>query len=175
MDISATFRLTAREYRRAQRNAPGMRGVYIGFALITVVCLVGLALKEGPGIWLYVGLGLPLYVEVIIRRATSKSAALLAEPWVVRVTDETLTLRNAVRQAEVGWNAYSEAWERSGFWYLREISGRLALSRSWPSMAPSRPESPNFSPVGCPRVRRTGTAPAPGDKSGSGSPHWSVP
>lgn len=122
MDICATFRLTTREYRSAQRNAPGMRVLYIGFALITVVCLVGLAVK-GPEIELYVGLGLPLYLEVIVRRAASKSTALLAEPWLVRVTDETLTLRNAVRQAEVGWNAYSEAWERSGFWYLREISG----------------------------------------------------
>lgn len=94
-----------------------MRCLYIGFGLITVACLVGLALK-GPRIELHVGLGMLLYVEVIIRRAASKSAALLAEPWLVRVTEETLTLRNAVRQVEIGWDAYSEAWERSGFWYL---------------------------------------------------------
>jgi hypothetical protein len=32
-----------------------------------------------------------------------------------RVTDEAFALRTAVSQAEISWNAYREAWERSGF------------------------------------------------------------
>jgi YcxB-like protein len=124
MDICATFRMTAREYRSAMRNSPAFRCVLIGCALIAAVGLISLPFK-GPGVELYIGLGLglPVFLEMVVRQAARRSATLFAEPWLVRVTDETFTLRTAVSQAETGWNAYSAAWERSGFWYLRQING----------------------------------------------------
>jgi len=122
MDVCATFRMTAREYRSAMRNSPAFRTLLIVCALMVVVGLVSLPLN-GPVMELYVGLGLPVFLEMVIRKAARRSAALFAEPWLVRVTNETFTLRTAVSQAETGWNAYSAAWKRSGFWYLRQING----------------------------------------------------
>lgn len=127
MDICATFRMTKREYCRAMRNSPAFRGVLVIGVLLTVVGLVRLPFK-GPEIELYFGLGLPVFMEVIIRSAASMSAAQFAEPWLVRVTDETFTLRTAVSQTETRWNAYNAAWERSGFWYLRQIGGGATYS-----------------------------------------------
>lgn len=124
MDICATFRLTAREYRSATRNSPAIRMMLVMSALIVAVGLISL-LSHGPGIALYIGLGLPVFMEVAVRLAARRSAALFAEPWTVRVTDETFVLQTAVSQAEIGWTAYREAWERSGFWYLRQISGAV--------------------------------------------------
>jgi hypothetical protein len=127
MDIRATFRLTAREYRSATRNSPTIRGVLIICALLVVFGLISL-LSDGPAMELfYVGLGLPVFMEVVVRLAARRSAALFGEPWTVRVTDETFFLRTAVSQAEIGWNAYREAWQRSGFWYLRQISGAVSF------------------------------------------------
>lgn len=126
MDIRATFRLTAREYRSATRSSPPIRTMLIICALLVVIGLISLP-SNGPGIELYGGLGLPVLTEVVVRLAARRSGALFAEPWMVRVTDETFTLRTAVSQAEVGWTAYREAWERSGFWYLRQISGALSF------------------------------------------------
>jgi hypothetical protein len=122
MDICATFRMTEREYRSAMRNSPAFRGVMIISALVLVVGLVILP-SNGPTIVLYVGLCLPVFMEVIIRKAVRSTAAQFAEPWLVRVTDETFTQRTAVSQTETSWNAYNAAWERSGFWYLRQIGG----------------------------------------------------
>lgn len=128
MDISATFRLTAREYRSATRNSPTIRAMLIICALMVAFGLISL-LSDGPAMeLLYVGLGLPVFLEVVVRLAARRSAALFAEPWTVRVTDETFALRTAVSQAEIGWNAYREAWERSGFWYLRLISGAVSFA-----------------------------------------------
>jgi hypothetical protein len=122
MDICATFRMTEPEYRRAMRNSPAFRGILIPDALVIVI---GLALlpSSGPTLLLYVGLGLLVFMEVIIRMAARNSAAQFTEPWLVRVTDETFTLRTAVSQTETSWNAFNAAWERSGFWYLRQIGG----------------------------------------------------
>jgi hypothetical protein len=126
MDIRATFRLTAREFRSATRNTPTIRGMLIISALMVGIGLISL-LTNGPVIALYSGLGLPVIVEVVVRHAARRSAALFVEPWTVRVTDRTFALRTAVSQAEIGWNAYREAWERSGFWYLRQISGAISF------------------------------------------------
>lgn len=123
MDISAAFHLTAREYRSAIRNSPTVRAMLILCALMVVVGLLSL-LSDRPAMELfYVGLGLPAFMEVVTRLSARRSAALFAEPWSVRVTEETFALRTAASQSEISWNAYREAWERSGFWYLRQISG----------------------------------------------------
>jgi hypothetical protein len=123
MDISATFHLTAREYRSAIRNSPPIRSALIICAMLVVLGLFSL-LSVRPAMELfYAGLGLPLFIEVVTRISARRAATLIAEPWTVHVTDETFTLRTAVSQAEIGWNAYRDAWERSGFWYLRQISG----------------------------------------------------
>jgi hypothetical protein len=126
MDICATFRLTAREYRSATRNSPAIGTMFIICALMGAIGLISLP-SDGPGIALYAGIGLPVFMEVVVRLIARRSAALFAEPWTVRVTDETFALRTAMSQAEVGWNAYREAWERSGFWYLRQINGAVCF------------------------------------------------
>lgn len=124
MDICATFHLTAREYRSALRSSPTLhfRMFLIICAVVGVIGLIKLP-SDGPTIPLYFGLGILLCLEVFVRVAARSSAALFAEPWTVRVTDETFALRTALSRAEVSWNAYSEAWERSGFWYLRQTNG----------------------------------------------------
>jgi hypothetical protein len=114
MDICTTFHLTAREYRSAVRNSPAIRVRLIYCALLVAIGLISLPM-HGPVIMLYIGLGLPVSLEAVVRLAARRSAALLAEPWTVRVTDEAFALRTAVSQAEISWNAYREAWERSGF------------------------------------------------------------
>ena len=126
MDIRATFHLTAREYRSASRNSPSVRIILMLCALMVAVGLISL-LSDSPEMFaLEFGLCLPVFLEVAIRLQTRRSAALFAEPWTVRFTDETFALRTAMSQTEVGWNAYREAWERSGFWYLRQISGLVS-------------------------------------------------
>lgn len=127
MDISATFRLTAREYRAATRNSPAIRTILIICALMLALGLVSL-LSDAPAmVLIYVGLGLPVFMEVVVRLSARRCAALFAEPWTVRITEETFILRTALSQAEIGWNAYRGAWERSGFWYLRQISGAVSF------------------------------------------------
>ena len=127
MDIRATFRLTAREHRSATRNSPTIRAMLIICALMVGLGLTGLLTDDPATELLYVGLGLPVFIEVTVRFSARRSAALFAEPWTVRVTDEMFALQTAVSQAEVGWNAYREAWERSGFWYLRQITGAVCF------------------------------------------------
>lgn len=124
MDICATFQLTAREYRSAVRSSPILRfrALLIICAVVVVIGLIELP-SEGLTPPLYLGLSIPVCLEAFVHVAARSSAALFAEPWTVRVTDETFALRTAVSRAEVSWNAYSEAWERSGFWYLRQTSG----------------------------------------------------
>jgi len=127
MDIRATFRLTAREYRSATRNSPTIRAMLIICALMVAFGLISQLTDVAATELLYVGLGLPLFMELTVRFAARRSAALFAEPWTVRVTDEMFALQTAVSQAEVGWNAYREAWERAGFWYLRQITGAVSF------------------------------------------------
>ncbi|WP_170290587.1 YcxB family protein [Kitasatospora atroaurantiaca] len=124
MDITATFQMTAREYRSAIRNSPAVRGAMIIGLLLAGSGLLSL-LSGDPKTWLvYYGIGVPVFMEVAaVRLASRKSAALLAEPWTVRVTEETYTLRTAASQAEVGWSVYREVNDRSGFWYLRQLNG----------------------------------------------------
>jgi hypothetical protein len=126
MDICATFSLTAREFRSATRNSPAIRTMWITCPVIVVCGLLSLS-SSGPGIVLYMGLGLLVFTEVLVRLTARRSAPLFAEPWTVRITDETLALRTAVSQAEIDWNAYRDAWERSGFWYLRQVNGAIGF------------------------------------------------
>jgi hypothetical protein len=127
MDIRATFQLTAREYRSAIRNSPAIRAMLIISPLMAAFGLIS-RLSGGPATdLLYLGLGLLVFTEVVVRLAARRSATLFGEPWMVRVTDETFALRTAVSQAEIGWNAYTEAWQRSRFWYLRQISGAVSF------------------------------------------------
>jgi hypothetical protein len=127
MDIRATFRLTAREYRSAIRNSPTIRAMFIICSLLVAFALLSLLTADPATELLYAALGLLVFMEAAVRFAGRRSAALFAEPWAVRVTDEAFALRTAVSQAEVGWSAYREAWERSGFWYLRQISGPVSF------------------------------------------------
>src|SRR5215469_12171036 len=127
MDIRATFRLTPREYRSATRNSPTIRAILIICALMVAFGVISLLADDGTKELLYVGLGLTVFMEVTVRFAARRSAALFAEPWTVRVTDEMFALQTGVSQAEVGWNDYREAWERSGFWYLRQITGAVSF------------------------------------------------
>jgi hypothetical protein len=127
MDICATFRLAARELRSATRNSPPIRVMWIICPLMVALSLISL-LSHGPATYLlYISLGLLVFMEVIVRLTARRSAPLFAEPWTVRVTDETFALRTAVSQAEVDWNAYRDAWERSGFWYLRQVNGAISF------------------------------------------------
>ena len=127
MDIRATFRLTAREHRSATRNSPVIRAMWIICPLVAAIGLISL-LSHGPDTEvLYLGLGLLVLIEVVVRLTARRSTTLSAEPWTVRVTDETFALRTAVSQAEISWNAYREAWERSGFWYLRQVNGAISF------------------------------------------------
>ena len=127
MDIRATFRLTAREYRCATRNSPPIRAMLIICALLVALALLTLLTADPATELLYAALGLLVFMEVAVRFAARRSAGLFGEPWTVRVTDEMFALRTAVSQAEVGWSAYRDAWERSGFWYLRQITGPVSF------------------------------------------------
>jgi YcxB-like protein len=127
MDIGATFRLTAREYRGAIRNSPPIRAMLIISPLMAAIGLITLLSNSPEIVLFYIGLGLTVLLEVVVRLGARKSATLFAEPWTLRVTDETFALRTAVSQAEVSWAAYRDAWERSGFWYLRQITGALSF------------------------------------------------
>jgi hypothetical protein len=127
MDIRATFRLTAREYRSATRNSPTIRTMLISCALMVAFGLVSLLTDPPAKGLLYAALGLLVFMEMVVRFATRRSATLFAQPWTVRVTDEMFALRTAVSQAEVGWGAYRDAWERSGFWYLRQVTGPVSF------------------------------------------------
>jgi hypothetical protein len=124
MDFTATFQMTAPEYRSAIRNSSAVRGLTISGLLAAMLGLVTL-LSNDPSPWLiYFGIGMPVFTEVAaVRLATQRSAGLFSEPWTVRVTEQTYTLHTAASQAEVSWNAYAEARDRSGFWYLRQTNG----------------------------------------------------
>jgi hypothetical protein len=124
VDISATFQLTAREYRTVIRNAPGMRGLAI-IGPMMLACGLFSLLSDRHVVWLiWAGIILPVSLELsAVRLATRRSAALFSEPWTVRITDQTYTLRTPESQAEVGWSAYRDASYRGGFWYLRQTNG----------------------------------------------------
>jgi hypothetical protein len=127
MDIRATFCLTAREYRSATRNSPAIRSMLIICALMIAFGLISLLTDGAATELLYVAVGLPVFMEAAVRFAARRSAPLFGEPCTVRVTNEMFSLRTAVSQAEVGWSAYRDAWERSGFWYLRQITGPVSF------------------------------------------------
>jgi hypothetical protein len=124
MDFTATFQMTAPEYRSAIRNSSAVRGLTISGLLAAVLGLLTL-LTNDPLPWLiYFGIGIPVFMEVAaVRLATRRSVGLFSESWTVRVTEQSYTLHTPVSQAEVGWGAYAEARDRSGFWYLRQTNG----------------------------------------------------
>ena len=123
MDITTTFHLTAREFRSAMRNSAPMRTILFASVAFVAFGLISLPSHGPEWVLLLLGLGLLVFTEMAIRRAARKSTTLLARPWTVRLTDETLALQTAMSQAEVSWNAYRDAWERSGFWYVRQANG----------------------------------------------------
>lgn len=124
MDISATFQLTAREYRTAIRNAAPMRGLMIFSVLLTAYGLVTLLLPS-PKTWIiYWGVGTLVFLEFVgVRWGARRSAPQFAASWTVHVTEQAYALHTAVSHAEVEWSAYNDAVDRAGFWYLRQTDG----------------------------------------------------
>ncbi|MDX2643240.1 YcxB family protein [Streptomyces sp. NPDC001902] len=124
MDLTATFQMTGREYRRAIRSSPAIRGVTVLGLLLALLGALSLFSDEPKKWLLFYGIGMPFFLEVVaVRLAVRRIARQFAEPWTVRLTEQAYTLRTTVSQAEVGWDAYREARERAGFWYLRQVSG----------------------------------------------------
>ncbi|MYX36854.1 MULTISPECIES: hypothetical protein [unclassified Streptomyces] len=66
---------------------------------------------------------LAVAVRLAVRLAVRRVARRFGEPWTVRLTEATCTLRTAASQAEVGRDDYRYARERAGFWYLRQVGG----------------------------------------------------
>ncbi|WP_405019707.1 hypothetical protein OHV05_25415 [Kitasatospora sp. NBC_00070] len=124
MDITATFRLTEQDLRRAIRNVPALRRMVMASALITVVGLLKWAVDGKPNLWLLVlGPVLMVLCEVmVVRGGAKKSAELIAEPWTVRVTEQSYSLRTAASDATAEWRLYREVTERAGFWYLQQTN-----------------------------------------------------
>ncbi|WP_055588812.1 YcxB family protein [Peterkaempfera griseoplana] len=123
MDLTATFQLTAAEFRSAVRNSALIHRLLLTTPLLAVLGLAVLLLDGSP-LLLCVSLGLLVATEgVVVRLTARRSAVLFAEPWTVRVTEESYSLHTAVSQAEVGWQAYRQVSERAGFWYLQQTNG----------------------------------------------------
>ncbi|WP_377271742.1 YcxB family protein [Peterkaempfera sp. SMS 1(5)a] len=122
MDLTASFQLTTAEFRTAMRNSAPIRRLLLVTPLLAVLGLVVLLL-DGSSLMLCVGLGLLVFTEGVVRLAARRSAGLFTEPWTVRVTEETYSLKTPVSRAEVGWQAYRQARERAGFWYLQQTNG----------------------------------------------------
>ncbi|MET8627832.1 YcxB family protein [Kitasatospora sp. NPDC004669] len=129
MDITATFRLTEADFRKAIRNSPAVRGLSVFGVLFFMVGLLTLLVGTEPRIWLViVGPVILAFGElVVVRQAARKSAPLLAEPWTVRITEHNYALSTAVSQAEVAWSAYRQVTARSGFWYLQQTNKAVAF------------------------------------------------
>ncbi|MFF2078952.1 YcxB family protein [Kitasatospora sp. NPDC058162] len=129
MDITAQFRLTEADFRRAIRNSPAARGMSVFGVLFFLIGLLTLVIDAEPKIWLMIfGPALLAFVELaVVRQAARKSAPLLAEPWTVRITEQNYALTTAVSQAEVAWSAYRQVTARSGFWYLQQTNKAVAF------------------------------------------------
>jgi hypothetical protein len=121
MDITASFRLTEREFRSAMRHLPTTRRLTVVGVLMVLLDLV-LLTGSHPDTWfLFLGPGILLFLEFgVVRAATRKSAPLFAQPWTVVITDRTYSLHTPASRAEVLWSLYQDVTERHGFWYLRQ-------------------------------------------------------
>ncbi|BFV56732.1 hypothetical protein KCMC57_up18360 [Kitasatospora sp. CMC57] len=124
MDITATFRLTEQELRKAIRNVPALRRMVMASALIAVVGLLTWAVDGKPNMWMLVlGPVLLVLTEVmVVRGGARKSAQLIAEPWTVRITEQSYSLRTGASDATVEWRMYRQVTGRSGFWYLQQTN-----------------------------------------------------
>jgi hypothetical protein len=109
------------------RNCPPIRTILIASMLAVAFSLVSLLSRNTSTLQFYFSLGLLVIVEATVRLAARRSAVLLAGQWTVRMTDDTFALQTAVSHAEVSWNAYRDAWERSRFWYLRQLNGPVSF------------------------------------------------
>ncbi|MGE7435963.1 YcxB family protein [Kitasatospora sp. NPDC001175] len=129
MDITATFRLSQADLRRAIRNSPGIRTISIFCVLLFLLGLFDQAFGSKPEIWLLIaGPALLAFMELVgVRLAAKKSASLLATPWTVRITEENFTLHTGTSRAEVDWSAYRQVTARSGFWYLQQTNKAVAF------------------------------------------------
>src|SRR5205085_12627513 len=69
----------------------------------------------------------PFAMEWVIRQSAKRSAHLIAEPWTVRLTDDSYTLHTPASQSQVAWSAYAEVTTRSGFWYLHQANRAMSF------------------------------------------------
>ncbi|MFD3450600.1 YcxB family protein [Streptomyces sp. NPDC058691] len=106
------------------RSSPNMRRIAVTSLFMLLVGVLTLFSDE-PKEWLiYYGIGLPVFFEAAaVRLAVRRLSNQFTEPWTVRLTEESYTLHTAVSQAEVSWDAYRDARELAGFWYLRQVNG----------------------------------------------------
>lgn len=120
MDLTVTFQMTNRDYRGLVRNSPVIRHFAAVSLFLALVGAFTLFLDDSKEWLIFFGLGMLVYVEVIaVRAAAGKVAAQFPGPWTLHLTEETYTLRTSASQVAVNWNAFSDARERGGFWYLR--------------------------------------------------------
>jgi hypothetical protein len=124
VDVTATFQLTERDFRRAVRNLPALRKIMLISVLVTLFGVVDLAfLDRSSWAMAVIGPALLLFLELVaVRLSARRSASILAHPWTARLTEGGYALRTGVSDAKVGWSAYREVTERSGFWYLHQTN-----------------------------------------------------
>jgi hypothetical protein len=129
VDVTATFQLTEQDLRRALRNLPALRRAALLAVLFTLVGVLLLATGDHSSWWLaVVGPALLAVGELgVVRGGARRSAAMLAAPWTVRVTEESYTLRTPASSATVQWTMYREVTERAGYWYLQQANKAVAF------------------------------------------------
>lgn len=129
MDITATYSLTERDLRTALRNLPAVRRMF-ALSLVAVVAGVLTSLLEGkPMVWMLLpGPALLVMLEVmVVRGGARKNVPLFSDPWVVRMTEESYSLRTAATEASVEWRFYREVTERAGFWYAHQVNREVSF------------------------------------------------
>jgi hypothetical protein len=127
VDLTASFQLTTREFRSGIRNSGGVRRAMIIGLMLTGLGIIQLLTRSHSAWLLWCGLAVPVVMEAVIHMASRKSAALFADPWTVRLTDQRYSLKTAASNADVDWSVYREANDRRGFWYLRQTNGATAF------------------------------------------------
>ncbi|MFJ1706020.1 YcxB family protein [Kitasatospora sp. NPDC088346] len=121
MDITATFRPTEREVRRALRNLPAMRSYAVVTLALTALGLLTLLTDRPSPALVAIGPGILLLAEFgVVRLGARRTAPLLTEPWTVRITDHAYELTTPASHATVRWSMYRQVTGRAGFWYLQQ-------------------------------------------------------
>ncbi|WP_457031323.1 hypothetical protein [Kitasatospora sp. P5_F3] len=57
-----------------------------------------------------------------VRGGVRKSAGLIADPWTIRITEQSYSLKTAASEATLEWRLYRQVTGRAGFWYLHQIT-----------------------------------------------------